>query len=111
MIVFFGISIYVNQELSGASGGTPNAAAQQQQSINKITPVLFSGMFLFFPLPSGVLMYIVLANVFQTIQTVILMREPLPENLQKIVDEQAKASEVRDVLPFEKKSKKKEKTS
>jgi YidC/Oxa1 family membrane protein insertase len=56
-------------------------------------------------------MYIVLANVFQTIQTVILMREPLPENLQKIVDEQAKASEVRDVLPFEKKGKKKEKTS
>ena len=111
MIVFFGISIYVNQELSGASGGNPNAAAQQQQSINKITPVLFSGMFLFFPLPSGVLMYIVLANVFQTIQTVILMREPLPENLQKIVDEQAKASEVRDVLPFEKKGKKKEKTS
>jgi YidC/Oxa1 family membrane protein insertase len=111
MIVFFGISIYINQELSGASGGSPNGAAQQQQSINKITPVLFSGMFLFFPLPSGVLMYIVLANVFQTIQTVILMREPLPENLQKIVDEQAKASEVRDVLPFEKKGKKKEKTS
>jgi YidC/Oxa1 family membrane protein insertase len=111
MIVFFGISIYVNQELSGTSGGTPNTAAQQQQSINKITPVLFSGMFLFFPLPSGVLMYIVLANVFQTIQTVILMREPLPENLQKIVDEQAKASEVREVLPFEKKGKKKEKTS
>jgi YidC/Oxa1 family membrane protein insertase len=39
------------------------------------------------------------------------MREPLHENLQKIVDEQAKASEVREVLPFEKKGKKKEKTS
>lgn len=111
MIVFFGISIYVNQELSGASNGNPNDAAKQQQSINKITPVIFSGMFLFFPLPSGVLMYIVLANVFQTLQTLILMREPLPENLQKIVDEQAKASEVREIIPFEKKSKKKEKTS
>ncbi|MEB3310070.1 MAG: membrane protein insertase YidC [Snowella sp.] len=111
MIIFFGFSIYINQELSGASGGSPNAAAQQQQTVNKITPVIFSAMFLFFPLPAGVLMYIVLANVFQTLQTVILMREPLPENLQKLVEQQEKASQERDTLPFEKKGKKKEKTS
>lgn len=112
MIIFFGISIYINQELSGSGGGAPNAAAQQQQTVNKITPVIFSAMFLFFPLPAGVLMYIVLANVFQTLQTVILMREPLPENLQKILDQQTKANQDRETLPFEKKgSKKKEKTS
>ncbi len=112
MIIFFGLSIYINQELSGSGGGAPNAAAQQQQTVNKITPVIFSAMFLFFPLPAGVLMYIVLANVFQTLQTVILMREPLPENLQKIVDQQAKANQERETLPFEKKGgKKKEKTS
>jgi YidC/Oxa1 family membrane protein insertase len=114
MIVFFGFSIYLNQELSGASGGSgSNPQAQQQQTINKITPILFSGMFLFFPLPAGVLMYIVLANVFQTLQTVILMREPLPENLQKLLDQQEKATaaQSREALPFEKKAKKKEKTS
>ncbi|BFM40142.1 membrane protein insertase YidC [Synechocystis sp. LKSZ1] len=112
MIVFFGFSIYLNQELSGAAGGTSNnPQAQQQQTINKITPILFSGMFLFFPLPAGVLMYIVLANVFQTLQTVILMREPLPENLQKLLDQQEKAAQNREALPFEKKGKKKEKTS
>ncbi|MEB3229129.1 MAG: membrane protein insertase YidC [Synechocystis sp.] len=114
MIIFFGFSIYLNQELSGSSGGAggANAPAQQQQTINKITPILFSGMFLFFPLPAGVLMYIVMANVFQTLQTVILMREPLPENIQKLLDEQVKASQSRETLPFEKKGgKKKEKTS
>ncbi len=109
MILFFGLSIYVNQELSGASGG--GAKAQQQQTVNKLTPLIFSAMFLFFPLPAGVLMYIVVANVFQTIQTVILMREPLPENLQKLVEEQEKAEKGREALPFEKRSKKKEKTS
>ncbi|EAZ88021.1 membrane protein insertase YidC [Crocosphaera chwakensis] len=107
MILFFGASIYINQELSGSSGG----GAQQQQAINKITPLLFSGMFLFFPLPAGVLMYIVVANVFQTLQTLILMREPLPENLQKLLEEQEKAEKGRETLPFEKRSKKKEKTS
>lgn len=110
MIVIFGVSIYFNQQLSGASGG--GAAAQQQKTVNQITPILFSGMFLFFPLPAGVLMYILVANLFQMAQTFILMREPLPENLQKLVEEQEKTEKTRDSLPFESKSlKKKEKTS
>jgi len=101
----------INQELSGA-GAPSGGAAQQQQTVNKITPIIFSMMFLFFPLPAGVLMYILTANIFQTIQTVILMREPLPENLQKLVAEQEKTEKTRDALPFEKRSsKKKEKTS
>ena len=82
MVAFFGISLFVSQLISG-QGATGNP---QQDTINKITPVLFSGMFLFFPLPSGVLMYMVIANIFQTLQTFILSREPLPESLQKIVD-------------------------
>jgi YidC/Oxa1 family membrane protein insertase len=112
MVLMFGVGIYVNQQLSGAQNASPGA--DQQQAINKITPILFSGMFLFFPLPAGVLMYIVVANFFQTGQTWFLMREPLPDNLQKILDEQEKAEAVtnREALPFEKKrSKKKEKTS
>ncbi|WP_066117099.1 membrane protein insertase YidC [Geminocystis sp. NIES-3709] len=110
MIIFFGVSIYLNQELSG--GSQKPAGNDQQQTVNKITPIIFSGMFLFFPLPAGVLMYIVLANIFQTIQTLILTREPLPENIQKILDEQEKAAKGREVIPFEKKAtKKKEKTS
>ena len=112
MVLMFGVGIYVNQQLSGAQNAS--AGADQQQAVNKITPLLFSGMFLFFPLPAGVLMYIVVANFFQTAQTWFLMREPLPEDLQKILNEQEKAEAAgnRDALPFERKrSKKKEKTS
>ena len=109
MVLLFGVGIYINQQMSGSSQASGN---DQQQTINKITPLLFSGMFLFFPLPAGVLMYIVVANFFQMGQTWFLMREPLPENLQKIVAEQEKAEVSRDALPFERKrSKKKEKTS
>lgn len=111
MVLMFGVGIYINQQMSGAQNASGN---EQQQTVNKITPLLFSGMFLFFPLPAGVLMYIVVANFFQTAQTWFLMREPLPENLQKILDEQEKAEAVssREALPFERKrSKKKEKTS
>jgi YidC/Oxa1 family membrane protein insertase len=109
MIVFFGISLYVSQMLSGqnSSGGNP-----QQDTVNKITPVIFSGMFLFFPLPAGVLMYMVIGNIFQTAQTYLLSREPLPEELQKIVETQEKEATVTEqkALPFEPKSSKKKAT-
>jgi YidC/Oxa1 family membrane protein insertase len=117
MILFFGLSLYVSQNMSGGAtpaAGADDAAAQQQQAVNKFTPVIFSGMFLFFPLPAGVLMYMVIGNVIQTAQTYILSREPLPPELQKLVDQQeaekAKEKELenREQLPFEKnKSKKK----
>jgi YidC/Oxa1 family membrane protein insertase len=107
MVLFFGVSLYINQLLSGQSGSTGNP---QQDTVNKITPVLFSGMFLFFPLPAGVLMYMLIANIFQTAQTFILSREPLPENLQKLVDGEASKATV-DVsaksIPFEPGGKKK----
>ncbi len=117
MVLFFGVSTYLSQQLTGAQKGAGgDANAQQQQAIGRITPILLTGMFLFFPLPAGVLMYMVVANIFQTAQTFILMREPLPENLQKLVEQQEKAEkrqEGREELPFERKraNKKKEKTS
>lgn len=110
MILAFGISLYVNQLLSGQNSSD---AAPQQATVNKITPILFSGMFLFFPLPAGVLMYMLIANIFQTAQTFILMREPLPENIQKMVEQQEKqektekSGDTREALPFERRSKKK----
>ncbi|KAM3091043.1 membrane protein insertase YidC [Phormidesmis sp. 146-12] len=108
MVIFFGVSLYINQLLSGQSSGP--SSNPQQDTVNKITPIIFSGMFLFFPLPAGVLMYMVIANIFQTAQTFVLSREPLPENLQKIVDaEAAKTSKEKgsDDLPFEPGRKKK----
>ncbi|MGQ4645731.1 membrane protein insertase YidC [Lyngbya aestuarii] len=114
MILFFGISLYINQTLSGQNATN---AQPQQQAINKITPVLFSGMFFFFPLPAGVLMYMAIANMFQTIQTFILMREPLPENIQKMVEQQETEEKVksgeplREALPFEPKRSKKKASS
>ena len=102
MIVFFGLSLYVSQQITqgGSGGGDQN---DQQQAIAKFTPIIFSGMFLFFPLPAGVLMYMVIANIFQTVQSFILSREPLPENLQKLVEAQEakKSAESRDQLAFE----------
>ncbi len=109
MIVAFGVSLYVSQILSGQNSTNANP---QQDTVNKITPVIFSGMFLFFPLPAGVLMYMVIGNIFQTLQTYILSREPLPEELQKIVESQEKEKlPETKAIPFEPKSSKKKATN
>ncbi len=99
MILGFGLSLYVSQNIS--SGSTPKPQidgaapeATQQETMNKVTPIIFSGMFLFFPLPAGVLMYMLIANLFQTLQSFIVSLEPLPENLQKIVDAQLQAAAI-----------------
>ncbi|MGB3640801.1 MAG: membrane protein insertase YidC [Rivularia sp. (in: cyanobacteria)] len=110
MIGLFGVSLYVSQLISGQGNATDNP---QQNTVAKLTPILFSGMFLFFPLPAGVLMYMVIGNVFQTLQTYILSKEPLAEDIQKIVDAQEKEalSAEAKALPFEPKSTKKKATS
>ena len=107
----FGLTLLLSQFLSGQ--GMP--ANPQQSTANKITPVMITGMFLFFPLPAGVLLYMVVANIFQAFQTFILNQEDLPDNLQKILDEQllnkdkvsAETPTISDKrLPFEPNSKK-----
>jgi len=113
LVAGFGLTLVISQVLSGR--GMP--VNKQQSTANKITPVMITGMFLFFPLPAGVLLYMVIANIFQGLQTFLLSRESLPENLQKILDDQLKqkdktvsvSSEVisdSDRLPFEPKSNK-----
>ena len=110
LVAAFGASLFASQILSGM--GMP--ANPQQATANKITPVMITGMFLFFPLPAGVLLYMVVANIFQAAQTFLLTREALPDNLQAILDQQL-AADARTVtatvsgserLPFEPKGKK-----
>jgi YidC/Oxa1 family membrane protein insertase len=84
LVAAFGATLFVSQILSGM-GMPPNP---QQATANRITPIMITGMFLFFPLPAGVLLYMVVANIFQGLQTYLLSRETLPDNLQKILDQQ-----------------------
>ena len=112
LVAGFGITLVISQVLSG-QGMPPNP---QQATAQKITPIMITGMFLFFPLPAGVLLYMVIANMFQAFQTFLLTKEALPENLQKILDDQIRNQGKKELvpspisntdrLPFEPKSKK-----
>lgn len=99
LVLIFAASTYASQMITNQGDTSKNP---QQDQVNKSLPLVFAVMFLFFPLPAGVLMYMVIANIFQTAQTYILSREPLPENLQKILDAQQKTLTTQaETLPFE----------
>ena len=110
LVAAFGATLFLSQILSGM-GMPPNP---QQATANRITPVMITAMFLFFPLPAGVLLYMVVANVFQALQTFLLSREALPENLQQILEKQLARQSVpatagagsAERMPFEPKGRK-----
>jgi YidC/Oxa1 family membrane protein insertase len=56
-----------------------------------------------------VLMYMIIANLFQLLQSLIINNEPLPESIQKLVDSAGGATVTVDSkeIPFEPSRKKK----
>jgi YidC/Oxa1 family membrane protein insertase len=112
LIVFFGLSLFVSQAITSKNMIVQN---EQQQLTQKITPPLLTAMFIFFPLPAGVLLYMVISNIFQVVQTLILYREPLPENLQKIKEQLQQKQQMKEAgtgmeIPFEGNSRRAKKT-
>lgn len=83
----FGTTLFVSQILSG--WGMPKNP--QQDTTNRVLPFMMTGMFLFFPLPAGVLLYMVVANLLQALQTFLMTREALPDNLQVLLEKQLAA--------------------
>ena len=67
-------------------------AAQQaiQKSMNTFMPIMLTAMFVFIPIPAGVLLYLISSNVMQVLQTVIV-------NKQLDAQEEAKKQKVDDV--------------
>src|SRR5262249_23038336 len=76
-------TMYISQKFTVS---TPKPAPGQeldeqqiiQQQTMKTMPIVTTGMFMFIPLPAGVLLYLVISNVFQTLQTMLIMKMPVP---------------------------------
>jgi YidC/Oxa1 family membrane protein insertase len=110
MILAYGSSLYFSQKISSQGMASTNP---QQDTVNKITPLMVAGIFFFAPLPAGVLMYMIIANLFQLLQSFLINREPLPDAIQKLVSEEALTVKAQPAdkdgakeLPFEPKKKK-----
>ncbi len=71
LVIFFGVTTYVTQKMM-----TTNPDDPMQKQMLTMMPLMMTVMFLFFPLPSGILLYIAVSNIFTIAQNYLLMRGP-----------------------------------
>ena len=78
---------------SNATTGMDPSQEAIQKSMSQIMPLMIIGMFVFIPIPAGVLLYLVTSNIIQVLQTIIIDKQIAKENItnSKIID--AKISE------------------
>lgn len=69
MVLVFGITSFVMQKMM-----TTNPDDPMQKQMLYMMPVMMTVMFLFFPWPSGLLLYLVTSNLITVLQNYILMR-------------------------------------
>lgn len=80
LIIFFGASMWLSSKLTMGNQDKSKMSEQQlaQMESMKLMPVMMTGVFVFTPLPTGVYLYMAVSNIFQTVQTWLLMRTPPP---------------------------------
>lgn len=89
LILMFGASMVLSQKYMSTSKPKPGEAMDDnqrvQQDVAKLMPIMMTGMFVVIPLPVGVLIYIVISNLVQSLQSWLLSRKPSAP-LQSVTD-------------------------
>lgn len=90
LIVLFGLSIVLSQKLMMATSNKnkdsmdPTQAAIQK-SMGTFMPVMIIGTFVIIPIPAGVLIYLIVSNIVQVLQTVLINKQMDMEEANKKV--------------------------
>ena len=79
LIVLFGITMWLSQKFMMAQNKnqTSNDPAQQaiQKSMSTFMPIMIIATFVVIPIPAGVLIYLLVSNIIQIIQTIVVNKQ------------------------------------
>lgn len=103
LILIFGASMYVSQKVMMASNKNVSMDPTQesmQKTMGAMMPIMLTGTFIFFPIPAGILLYLVASNIIQVLQTVIINKQLEIEETKK---KNAKAADIANAKPIESK--------
>ena len=101
LVILFGITMFLSQKvMTTGNKNTPTDPAQKamQDSMGKMMPIMVTGMFIFVPIPAGVLLYMVVSNIIQVIQTVVINNQLENENPKKPEVIDIVASEPKNII-------------
>ncbi len=108
LVALFILTMWLSQKVMMAQNKNipqdPQQAAMQK-SMGTFMPIMVGMMFVFIPIPAGVLLYLVTSNLFQIAQTVIINKQLDEEKEKKLAPNETdetgakviKAKEVKDV--------------
>lgn len=86
LVILFAITMFASQKvmtsMTDTSSMEPAQQAMQKQ-MSMMMPFMITSMFIFFPIPAGVLLYLIVSNVIQVVQTWIINRQIDIENSLK----------------------------
>jgi len=86
LVLLFGLTMFYSQKVMTSSSNTaamdPGQRAMQEQ-MGKMMPIMVTGMFAFFPIPAGVLLYMVISNIIQVGQTIMINKQIDAEKASK----------------------------
>lgn len=91
LVLFFGASTFVLQKMM-----TTNPDDPMQKQMLMMMPVMMTVMFIFFPLPAGILLYIAVSNIITLGQNFLLLRQhppTAPVANTTVIDTSAKPAE------------------
>lgn len=89
LVVLFGITMFLSQKYMSNMNSAAADPAQKamQDQMTKMMPVMITLTFIFVPIPAGVLLYMVVSNVIQVIQTVMINKKiDAEEAAQKVIN-------------------------
>lgn len=89
LIVLFGITMWLSQKLMMAQNKNQMSDDPTQQAIQKsmgtFMPVMIIATFVIIPIPAGVLIYLIVSNIIQVLQTIIVNKQMDAEEAAKKV--------------------------
>ena len=86
LIVLFALSMFATQKIMMAANNTAAqdpTQAQMQKMMGTMMPIMIIFMFIIAPIPAGVLLYLVVSNIFQIIQTILINKQLEAEDNKK----------------------------
>ncbi|MCA9788680.1 MAG: membrane protein insertase YidC [Cyanobacteria bacterium HKST-UBA06] len=79
LVALFGVTMFGSQKMMPSAQSGNN----QQQAMMKMMPLMFTGLLVFFPIPAGVLLYMVVNGLFQMIQGAIFKKGGVGKLMEK----------------------------
>lgn len=78
LVILFGLTMWLSQKVMTSSSKNmaidPSQQAMQK-SMGTFMPIMITGTFFFVPVPAGVLVYLIVSNIIQVIQTYIVNKQ------------------------------------